>query len=153
MNRAYAADEGLDPEYFAGKNYFKVYPDEELEPVFRKVVETGEPYFAFEQAFEQTERFGQEVTYWDWSLLPVKEADGKIVGLVLTLIDVTGRKKAEEELRRANAYNRSLIEAGLDPLVTIGPDGKITDVNAATEAATGRVAERPDRHRLLRLFH
>jgi PAS domain S-box-containing protein len=78
------------------------------------------------------------VTYWDWSLLPVKEADGKIVGLVFTLIDVTGRKKAEEELRRANAYNRSLIEAGLDPLVTIGPDGKITDVNAATEAATGR---------------
>jgi len=40
-------------------------------------------------------------------------------------------------LRQANAYNRSLIEASLDPLVTIGPEGKITDVNAATEAATG----------------
>lgn len=32
---------------------------------------------------------------------------------------------------------RSLAEASLDPLVTIGPDGKITDVNAATEAVTG----------------
>ncbi len=42
------------------------------------------------------------------------------------------------ELEQANAYNRSLIEASLDPLVTIGHDGKITDVNAATEAATGR---------------
>ncbi len=41
-------------------------------------------------------------------------------------------------LRLANAYNRSLIEASVDPLVTIGYDGKITDVNAATEAATGR---------------
>ena len=40
-------------------------------------------------------------------------------------------------LRQANAYNRSLLEASLDPLVTIGPDGKITDVNAATEAVTG----------------
>ena len=30
------------------------------------------------------------------------------------------------------------MEASLDPLVTIGPNGKITDVNAATEAATGR---------------
>ncbi|WP_237754284.1 GAF domain-containing protein [Geobacter sp. OR-1] len=40
-------------------------------------------------------------------------------------------------LRLANVYNRSLIEASLDPLVTIGRDGKITDVNAATEAATG----------------
>ena len=41
-------------------------------------------------------------------------------------------------MRLANAYNRSLLEASLDPLVTIGPEGKITDVNAATEAATGR---------------
>jgi PAS domain S-box-containing protein len=52
-------------------------------------------------------------------------------------IDVTRRKKAEEALRLANAYNRSLIEASLDPLVTIGPDGKITDVNEATEKVTG----------------
>ena len=43
-----------------------------------------------------------------------------------------------EELRLASAYSRSLIEASLDTLVTIGPDGKITDVNAETEAATGR---------------
>jgi len=47
------------------------------------------------------------------------------------------RKQAQETLRQANAYNRSLLEASLDPLVTIGPDGKITDVNAATEAVTG----------------
>jgi PAS domain S-box-containing protein len=40
-------------------------------------------------------------------------------------------------LRRANAYNRSLIEASLDPLVTISPQGKITDVNRATERVTG----------------
>lgn len=44
-----------------------------------------------------------------------------------------GRKEA----RLASAYNRSLIEANLDPLVAIGPDGKITDVNSATETVTG----------------
>lgn len=47
-------------------------------------------------------------------------------------------RKSAADLRQANAYNRSLIEASVDPLVTIGPDGKITDVNVATEAATGR---------------
>ena len=30
-----------------------------------------------------------------------------------------------------------MIEASLDPLVTIGPDGKINDVNSSTEAVTG----------------
>ncbi len=51
--------------------------------------------------------------------------------------EIAERIRAEEELRHAGAYHRSLIEASLDPLVTIGPDGKITDVNAATEGVTG----------------
>ncbi|HET6461081.1 MAG TPA: PAS domain-containing protein [Syntrophales bacterium] len=42
------------------------------------------------------------------------------------------------ELRAASLYSRSLIEASLDPLVTISPEGKITDVNKATEQVTGR---------------
>ncbi len=40
-------------------------------------------------------------------------------------------------LHSAERYARSLIEASLDPLVTISPQGKITDVNQATELATG----------------
>jgi PAS domain S-box-containing protein len=43
------------------------------------------------------------------------------------------RERAEEQLR----YARSLIEASLDPLVTISPEGKITDVNEATVKVTG----------------
>jgi PAS domain S-box-containing protein len=38
-------------------------------------------------------------------------------------------------------YARSLIEAGLDPLVTISPEGKITDVNEATIKVTGVTRE------------
>jgi PAS domain S-box-containing protein len=34
-------------------------------------------------------------------------------------------------------YVRSLIEASLDPLVTINTDGQIMDVNKATEMVTG----------------
>ena len=71
------------------------------------------------------------------TLSPIKDAAGAITGVSASVRDISGRKLAEEALRRANAYNRSLIEASLDPLVTIGPDGKITDVNAATEAVTG----------------
>jgi len=43
----------------------------------------------------------------------------------------------DQSLRQAGAYHRSLIEASLDPLVTINSEGKITDVNAATEKITG----------------
>jgi len=46
-----------------------------------------------------------------------------------------------EQERQALQYARSLIEASLDPLVTISPDGKITDVNEATVRVTGIVRE------------
>ncbi|MEO5352910.1 MAG: PAS domain S-box protein [Magnetococcus sp. XQGC-1] len=58
--------------------------------------------------------------------------------------DMTERKRVEnalhEERKAAEAayqYSRSLIEASLDPLVTISAEGKITDVNTATEQVTG----------------
>ncbi len=71
------------------------------------------------------------------TISPIRDVSGAVVGSSAIGRDITQRKQAEEALRRANAYNRSLIEASLDPLVTIGPDGRITDVNSATEQATG----------------
>jgi PAS domain S-box-containing protein len=46
------------------------------------------------------------------------------------------KEKRAEELIIAN-YARSMIEASLDPLVSINADGKITDVNAASIKVTG----------------
>jgi PAS domain S-box-containing protein len=46
-------------------------------------------------------------------------------------------RERTRELEEANSYNRSLIEATIDPMMTITPDGKIGDVNAATEKVTG----------------
>jgi len=71
------------------------------------------------------------------SASPIRDVHGNIIGSMGMLADITDRKQAEYELRRLNAYNRSLIEISLDPLVTIGADGKIMDVNTATEVATG----------------
>ena len=51
--------------------------------------------------------------------------------------DIAEKKQAEEALRATSVYARTLIEASLDPLVTISADGKITDVNEATERVTG----------------
>lgn len=57
--------------------------------------------------------------------------------IIFIIRDITEIKKAEEQIKQSNIYHRGLIEASLDPLVTIGPDGKITDVNTATEKVTG----------------
>lgn len=48
---------------------------------------------------------------------------------------------AQEDYRISSLYARNLIEASLDSLVTISADGKITDVNKATENITGVPSE------------
>ena len=54
-----------------------------------------------------------------------------------TVAAVEVRKQAEEKLAAASQYARSLLEASLDPLVTISAAGTITDVNEATVKVTG----------------
>ena len=59
-----------------------------------------------------------------------KDARGNVLGVFAAARDITAQKQASQ-------YARSLIEASLDPLVTISPEGKITDVNEATVKVTG----------------
>jgi sigma-B regulation protein RsbU (phosphoserine phosphatase) len=44
---------------------------------------------------------------------------------------------SRNQARLASTYNRSLLEASLDPLLTVGRDGRINDANAAAEEVTG----------------
>jgi len=96
------------------------------------VLKTGQPHH-----WEVNAPDGSVIDVYD---LPFKDADG--TPLILEMdIDITEAKRAKEGLEKANAYNRGLLEASLDPLVTISPKGKITDVNSATEKVTGCLRE------------
>jgi PAS domain S-box-containing protein len=67
------------------------------------------------------------------SLSPLETEEGVLVSSAIR--DVTAQKQASQ-------YARSLIEASVDPLVTISPEGKITDVNEATVKVTGALREK-----------
>ena len=55
----------------------------------------------------------------------------------LLLEEIQEHKRMQEALQAAALYARTLLEANLDPLVTISRDGKIMDANLATEQAIG----------------
>jgi len=141
VNEAYARACGRDASEFPGRNHFDMYPSD-AKTIFEQVVATRKPFQVFARAFGFPDHPEWGVTYWDWTLVPILDDSGEVEFLVFSLQDVTSRKRSEEEIRAASLYARSLIEASLDPLVTISPDGKITDVNKATELATGRARAR-----------
>jgi PAS domain S-box-containing protein len=101
VNRAFAEAFGGDPERFAGTGLFDIYPDERVRDIFQKTLETGRPCTEYESPF----LFGPhrlEGTCWDWSLQRVMSG-GEVRGLVLSMVDVTKRIRAEEEQRRLSA--------------------------------------------------
>ncbi len=124
VNRAYAADDGREPEFYVGKNHFALYPDVENEGIFRRVVDTGEPYTARAKQFVFTDQPERGVTYWDLTLTPARR-DGRIEGLVLLLYDVTEFIEAQQRMQYLAYYdvltelpNRTLFSDRLDHALT-----------------------------------
>ncbi len=108
VNESYARACGRPPEFFPGKNHFDLYPDEEVEAIFRRVVETGEPYTVYARPFVFPDDPNASVTYWDWRLDPVMYVEGRAVEeLVFSMLDVTDRVEAEQE---AEAERRRLFD-------------------------------------------
>ena len=117
VNRAYAEADGQDPAFFVGKNHFDLYPYPQNKAIFRKVVQTRHPHFALKKPFAYAQHPERGTSYWDWSLEPVLDPRGSLIGLVLSLIDVTERTRAEQELqvsredfRRLSARLESALE-------------------------------------------
>ncbi len=69
------------------------------------------------------------------------DGDRKPVRMLGTVQDVTEQVRLQEELERSQAYNRGLIEASADGLLTIDRDGFITDVNEQLCRMTGHTRE------------
>jgi PAS domain S-box-containing protein len=68
---------------------------------------------------------------------PLFDSAGALVGASSITYDITARKHAERQAGTDSLYARSLIEASMDPLVTISAEGKITDVNEGSIKVTG----------------
>lgn len=129
VNQTYANADGHDPSYYVGKNHFDLFPNEENQRIFEEVVRTGQNFTVQEKPFEYASNPERGVTYWDWSLLPVKNQDGKVAGLIMVLNDVTERKKiqiakAENERRFRAVFNQTFQQ-----MLLLQTDGVVTLAN------------------------
>lgn len=63
----------------------------------RKVIETGEPHFGI---VEQLRSAAGEVRWLQTNKVPLRDLDGRVIGVLGTFEDITERRRAEEELQR-----------------------------------------------------
>jgi len=118
VNARFAEAAGHDPEYFAGRNFFRLFPIEQAEAVFRRAIEKGEAYHRYEDLFENPDDPGAAPTYWDWSLNPLEDSEGGVDGLIFTAIDKTSHVQVQERARKASY----IIENAGFGIAVVNPD-------------------------------
>ncbi len=134
VNEATVQVTGVTRRKLIGSDFSDYFTDPEKARIgYRRVFEKGQ-VTDYPLAIRHTSGKATDVLY---NATVYRKPDGQIAGIFAAARDVTSLKRAEAELIAASLYTRSLIEASLDPLVTINPAGRITDVNAATELVTG----------------
>jgi PAS domain S-box-containing protein len=124
VNSAYALGSGYSVEELIGKNHFALFPDEENLAIFKRVKDTGKAVEFRDKPFVFPDQPERGITYWDWTLTPVKGISGRVEGLVLSLIDTTERKRSEEEIK-------AIISTAIDGFWLTDKDGRFLDVNDA----------------------
>lgn len=67
---------------------------------------------------------------------PVRAEDGAAACLI-QISDITAAVRRDRHLRDVTVYNRTLFEMAVDPMATVGADGRLIDVNPAFELAAG----------------
>ena len=68
---------------------------------------------------------------------PIRDAAGKLIGVVLIFRDVTEQRRAEQELRASEARKSAILETALDCIITMDHEGNVVEFNPAAERTFG----------------
>jgi PAS domain S-box-containing protein len=109
-NSAYLKGCGHTWEELAGRNHFDLFPNSENQAIFERVRDTGEPVEFREKPFEFVDQPERGVTYWDWTLTPMRDEAGAVQGLVLSLTDVTEQVRTRDRMLAAERERVRLAE-------------------------------------------
>ena len=136
VNRAFAEAWGYSPDYFAGKNYFALFPDIDKQNIFTECIRNGSPYFAYAEPFLFNPLDENNFSYMDWSIAPTRTY-GMVDGLVLTSVDITDRINFEQEaIEGRQRFYDALNHAPVAVIIT-EEDGSISFFNREAERYYG----------------
>ena len=127
MNTIAAKNLNGKPDEFIGKSMYDIYSRDTADRLlerFHSIFKSGEG----ETIEEEVESLNRWISS---NLLPVRNIDGKIIGVQILTEDITNRKKVEEKLQESEEKFRTIYESATDAIMLLDKNG-VFDCNAAT---------------------
>ncbi len=87
-----------------------------LAPSFLRVLHTGEPHFEARFMLPMKRDGKPVMTYWNYSVAPIRDGSGQIVGLFNQALEITGEVEAEAQLRASEARLSAIVSASSEVL-------------------------------------
>lgn len=141
-NAAFASDAGFDdPKEVIGKDDYQMAWREQADlyrAEDRRVMEGGVPKLLVEEP--QTTADGTQVTLLT-SKLPLRRSNGEAYGVLGVYMDISDRKRMEDELRTSESRFRAVSETAQDGIIMIDAAGKVEYWNPAATRILGYADE------------
>lgn len=140
VNDAFCQMTGYARDEVVGRSLHRLRgPDSDAATLdrLRSALDTGQPLQAELRNYRKD---GTE--YWvDLSLVPVRDARGRVAHWVMIQRDVTDRKRADEQLRRSEELFRGIFEGTSAGVSLTDAAGRFVSCNPAFAAIVGRTVE------------
>jgi len=130
INHHLAEINGKPVEELLGGSVRDVVPGiaDTVEPLLRRVLESGEPITDFELIGETAKEPGVE-RIWMYSFYPIPGTDGRAEGVAMVIDEVTEKRRAEAALSESEALFRETFEQTAVGMAHLGLDGQWLRVN------------------------
>jgi PAS domain S-box-containing protein len=125
----------LTKEEVYGKSVYNFIPEQfrkSVKECFERIKKSSQPDIYF------TEFTGKDrsTRYFEAHAGPVLKA-GKIVGFTVSSIDITERKRVEEEIKKERDFSKSIVDTAQAIVMVLDKEGKIDSFNPYMEELSG----------------
>jgi PAS domain S-box-containing protein len=128
-----------------GKSVKELFPDnKEILAMLDRTYETGEPFNVSEYPINLEQKGGAQTIYVNATYQPLRNGEGKIIGIMTTGFDVTKQVVARKKLEKSNEAQERLaavVESSDDAIISQNISGIIETWNKGAEQLYGYKSE------------
>ena len=136
VNQCFADVFNKSPDDIKGKYLYDLYSEKISDKIYAdnvKIIESEKPKYGIEESLDTSNGM-----IWARSdKIPYKDANGKVIGLIGVLFDVTDQKERDSDIKESEEKFRNITERSFDIIIVVDEKGVCSYVSPSIERVLG----------------